>query len=246
MKAVLQLPEVASLGAAEAGARLLEEARAMVAEDRAMSEAMARHGLELVPEGASILTHCNAGGLATGGGGTALAVIVAAHRAGKQISVYADETRPLLQGARLTAWELMREGVPVTLICDSAAGGLMARGMIDLVIVGADRITAAGDVANKVGTYSVAVLAQHHGIPFYVAAPQSTVDLSLRSGSDIPIEERDPAEVTSGPCGPLSPAGVPALNPAFDVTPHELVAAIITDRGVARPPYEETIRRLVG
>lgn len=226
-------------------AELLEEAHAIYREDLAGNRRMGEYGLELIPRGARILTHCNAGALATAGYGTALGLIRAAHEAGKGVSVYADETRPLLQGARLTAWEMLQDGIPVTLITDNMAGYLMARGKADLVIVGADRIAANGDVANKIGTYGVAVLAKEHGIPFYVAAPVSTVDLSLSSGGEIPIEERDHTEVTHLAGRPVAPAGVDVWNPAFDVTPARLVTAIITDRGVVQPPYSENLRRIV-
>ncbi|OAT81284.1 S-methyl-5-thioribose-1-phosphate isomerase [Desulfotomaculum copahuensis] len=228
----------------ELTALLLAEAHAICGEDVAANKRMGNFGRELVPPGARILTHCNAGALATAGYGTALGVIRAAQEAGKHVSVYADETRPLLQGARLTAWEMVQEGIPVTVITDNMAGYLMARGMVDLVIVGADRIAANGDVANKIGTYGVAVLAKEHGLPFYVAAPVSTIDLSLDSGADIPIEERAPEEVTHLAGRPVAAPGVRVWNPAFDVTPARLVTAIITDRGVARPPYRESLKRL--
>ncbi|HLI28079.1 MAG TPA: S-methyl-5-thioribose-1-phosphate isomerase, partial [Chloroflexota bacterium] len=192
--------------------------------------------------GARVLTHCNAGALATGGYGTALGVIRAAVEAGKRVHVWVDETRPFLQGARLTAWELQADGIPLTLITDNMAGYFMARGEVDLVVVGADRIAANGDVANKIGTYSVAVLAHAHGIPFYVAAPLSTVDLSLPDGTAIPIEERAPSEVTHLAGQRIAPEGVAAANPAFDVTPARYVTAIITECGVLRPPYEEALR----
>lgn len=221
-------------GVAEA---LRAEAQRIWDEDAAMCEAIGAAGAELVPEGATILTHCNTGSLATGGIGTAFGVIVTAHRQGKGVDVLACETRPLGQGARLTSWELARHRIPGRVIVDSAAGTLMARGEVDLVITGADRIAANGDAANKIGTYSLAVLAQAHGIPFYVAAPRSTFDLTLESGDDIPIEERPASEVVTAP-------GVAAYNPAFDVTPGEMITAIVTDRGVARPPYGQAIRRL--
>jgi methylthioribose-1-phosphate isomerase len=193
-----------------------------------------------------VLTHCNAGALATAGYGTALGVIRAAHEQGKRIHVWVDETRPLLQGARLTAWELQQEGIPCTLIADNMAGYLMQQGRVDCAVVGADRIAANGDAANKIGTYSVAVLAHHHGVPFYVAAPFSTVDFGLASGRDIPIEERDPEEVSllaHLAKQPVCPAGVSIYNPAFDPTPSDLIAAIITEAGVIRPPYRETLAR---
>lgn len=224
---------------------MLAEAHAIFNEDLAGNKAMGRHALELIPDGARILTHCNAGALATAGYGTALGVIRAAHEAGKKVSVYADETRPLLQGARLTAWEMVQEGIPVTLLTDNMAGYLMARGMVDLVVVGADRIAANGDAANKIGTYGVAVLAGEHGIPFYVAAPVSTVDLSLPDGNHIPIEERNPDEVTHFAGQPVAPEGVKVWNPAFDVTPARLIEAIITDRGLARPPYRKSLEKLI-
>lgn len=215
---------------------LIEEAQLILEEDIAMNRAMGRHGAALLQDGQTILTHCNAGALATGGYGTALGVIRAAWEAGKKIRVIADETRPVLQGARLTAWELMQDGIPVTLITDSMAGSFMRQGMIHGCIVGADRIAANGDVANKIGTYSVAVLAKAHGIPFYVAAPSSTIDLGTKSGQDIPIEQRNPLEVTAVHGGrPVAPEGVAVLNPAFDVTPAELITAIITERGVCKP-----------
>jgi methylthioribose-1-phosphate isomerase len=221
------------------------EARAIAREDEEACLAIARLGAELVPEGARVLTHCNTGSLATGGCGTAQGVIVAAHRQGKVAHVWVGETRPLLQGARLTAWELRRLGVPMTLVADTAAGSLMARGLVDLVVVGADRIAANGDVANKVGTYQLAVLARHHGIPLYVAAPASTLDPATRRGEDIVIEQRDPEEVLAPLGVRLAPDGVAAANPAFDVTPARLVTAIVTDRGVARPPYRSSIRALL-
>jgi methylthioribose-1-phosphate isomerase len=225
---------------------LLErEAQAIYEEDLAANRRLGEHGAELLPRRSSVLTHCNAGGLATAGIGTALGVICAARDAGKKISVYADETRPVLQGARLTAWELKRERIPVTLITDGMAGSLMRQGKVDAVVVGTDRTAANGDVANKIGTYSVAVLAAHHGVPFYVAAPISSIDLSCRSGEQIPIEERSPTEVTHVNGKPIAPAGVKVWNPAFDVTPHDLVTAIITENGVARPPYRSSLRRLV-
>jgi methylthioribose-1-phosphate isomerase len=202
------------------------------------------HGAALVPERASVLTHCNAGGLATAGYGTALGVIRGAIEAGKTIRVLAAETRPLLQGARLTAWELMEDGIETVVIADSSAGSLMRRGRIDLVVVGADRIAQNGDVANKIGTYSVAVLAKEHGIPFYVAAPLSTIDLACPDGDRIPIEERDPVEVTETFGTRTAPHGVGVLNPAFDVTPARYVAAIITERGVARAPYGDSLAAL--
>jgi len=223
---------------------LLNEAHIIYREDLASNRRMGEFGQALVPQKAAILTHCNAGALATAGIGTALGVIRAARDAGKDVSVYADETRPLLQGARLTTWEMRQEKIPVTLLTDNMAGYLMARGMVDLVIVGADRIAANGDVANKIGTYGVSVLAREHGIPFYVAAPVSTIDFSISSGRDIPIEERDEHEVTHFAGRMVAPEGVNVWNPAFDVTPARLVTAIITDRGVAYPPYIESLAAL--
>jgi len=213
------------------------EALAITQEDEKINRAMGKHGEVLIPDGARVLTHCNAGALATAGYGTALGVIRAAVEAGKNISVVADETRPFLQGARLTAWELQKDNIPVTLICDNMAGYLMSRGEIDCVIVGADRISANGDVANKIGTYTVAVLAKEHNIPFYVAAPVSTIDLSLSDGSHIPIEERDPRELTHIKDIQLAPAGIDVFNPAFDITPQRLVTAIITENGVVKGDY---------
>jgi methylthioribose-1-phosphate isomerase len=215
---------------------LLAEAEAILQEDIALCKAMGQHGAELIKDGQTVLTHCNAGALATAGYGTALGVIRAACEQGKKIQVIADETRPVLQGARLTAWELMQDHIPVTLITDNMAGSLMRQGKIHLCVVGADRIAANGDVANKIGTYSVAVLAKAHGIPFYVAAPYSTIDLKTKTGADIPIEQRNPAEVTSiHGSHPVAPAGVGVYNPAFDVTPAELITGVITERGVIKP-----------
>ena len=238
------LPDAEKLAAVKS--RLVEEAQGVLAEDVAINRAMGRHGAALLPDAGTVLTHCNAGALATGGYGTALGVIRAAVAAGKKLQVFADETRPFLQGARLTAWELMQDGIPVTLISDSMAGHFMKQGEIKAVIVGADRIAANGDVANKIGTYSVAVLAHVHGIPFYVAAPISTLDLRLASGDLIPIEERSSAEVTQLAGISIAPANVVARHPAFDVTPHRYVTAIVTERGVARPPFTESLRTLAG
>lgn len=238
--------EVAHLPAVEAVQLLAAEAEAILQEDLANNRAMGRYGAELVPDKAGILTHCNAGALATAGYGTALGVIRAAKEMGKDIHVFADETRPLLQGARLTAWELQREGIPVTLITDNMAAFVMQKGWVDLVLVGADRIAANGDTANKIGTYGLAVLARHHGIPFYVAAPFSTFDLTLKSGAEIPIEERSPEEVTAFGGRPVAPPGVKVFNPAFDVTPAELITAIITERGVIYPPFTENIAQMMG
>jgi methylthioribose-1-phosphate isomerase len=223
---------------------LLEEARAILDEDLAACRRMGDLGADLIPPDARLLTHCNAGALATAGYGTALGVVRSAARQGKVRLVYADETRPFLQGARLTAWELMQDGIPTTLIADNMAGHLMSRGEIDAVVVGADRIAANGDVANKIGTYTVAVLARENGIPFYVAAPTSTFDLATPTGAGIPIEERAAQEVTHHGGRRLAPAGVSVRNPAFDVTPHRYVTAIVCERGVARPPYTESLARL--
>ena len=224
--------------------RLVAEAQRILAEDIAINEAMGRHGADLMPDSGTVLTHCNAGALATGGYGTALGVIRAAVGAGKKLRVFADETRPFLQGARLTAWELAKDQIPVTLITDNMAGHFMKQGEIRAVIVGADRIAANGDTANKIGTYSVAVLAHENGIPFYVAAPLSTIDMSLPSGDQIPIEERSSAEVTHLGGVAFAPAEVSARHPAFDVTPERYITAIITERGVARAPYTESLRAL--
>lgn len=226
----------------EVHARLLEEARKIEEEDRQMCADIGRHGSELLWDGMGVLTHCNAGGLATAGDGTALSIMFAAAAQGKNIHVYADETRPLLQGARLTTWELQQRGVPVTLICDNMAGWVMKEQRVQAVITGADRIAANGDSANKIGTYSVALLAKAHGIPFYIAAPSSTFDLKIATGAEIPIEQRKPEEVTAGMGKVTAPKGVAVYNPAFDVTPAELIAAIITERGVIRPVTEEAIR----
>ena len=225
--------------------RLLDEAHAIAEEDRAMCRAIGRFGAELLAPGSGVLTHCNAGGLATADYGTALAVIFSAHEQGKGVSVYADETRPLLQGSRLTAWELQRRGVPVTLICDNMAAQVMKEKRVQAVVVGADRIAANGDTANKIGTYGVALLARAHGIPFYVAAPSSTFDLSLPDGSSIPIEQRDPREVTHGFGRATAPEGVGVYNPAFDVTPAELISGIVTERGVIRPVDTPTVRAVL-
>lgn len=215
---------------------LIVEAQAILDEDIELCRAMGRHGAELIKDGQTVLTHCNAGALATAGYGTALGVIRAAWEQGKKINVIADETRPVLQGSRLTAWELMQDRIPVTLITDNMAGSLMRQGKIHLCVVGADRVAANGDVANKIGTYSVAVLAKAHGIPFYVAAPYSTIDLKTKSGADIPIEQRNPLEVTTiHGSHPVAPDGVAVYNPAFDVTPAELITGIITERGIFNP-----------
>ena len=231
--------------AGDVRARVGAAACALVAEDERICRDLGRAGADLVPDPARILTHCNAGALATAGYGTALGVVRAAVEAGRSVSVLADGTRPFLQGARLTAWELQRDGIPVTVITDNMAGNLMARGEIDLVIVGADRIAANGDTANKIGTYGVAVLAREHGIPFYVAAPLSTIDLATPTGAEIPIEERGRAEVAQIGDRMLVPEGVPVRHPAFDVTPARLVTAIVTEAGVARPPFAESLAALV-
>ena len=224
---------------------LIDEALRMHAEDIAANQAMGRHGATLMPSSGGVLTHCNAGALATAGYGTALGVIRAAVEAGKKIHVYADETRPFLQGARLTAWELMKDGIPTTEISDSMAGVMRQKGKIGAIVVGADRVAANGDVANKVGTYTVAVMAKEHNIPFYVAAPISTVDLATPDGSKIPIEQRNPREVTHIGGKQMTPDGVGIENPAFDVTPAKYVTAIVTERGIARAPYTESLQRLV-
>jgi methylthioribose-1-phosphate isomerase len=225
---------------------LIEEAKRMHAEDIAANQAMGRHGATLMPSEGGVLTHCNAGALATAGYGTALGVIRAAVEAGKKIHVYADETRPFLQGSRLTAWELMKDGIPTTVISDNMAGAMMKQGKIGAIVVGADRIAANGDVANKIGTYTVAVLAKENGIPFYVAAPISTVDLACPDGSKIPIEQRNAREVSHIAGKQMVPDGVSIENPAFDVTPAKYVTAIITERGIARAPFEESLSKLAG
>jgi methylthioribose-1-phosphate isomerase len=229
-------------GPREWTSRLLAEAMAIEDEDRRMCRAIGAAGAHLIGDGQGVLTHCNAGGLATAEYGTALAVIFTAAEQGRRFHVYADETRPLLQGARLTAWELHQAGIPVTLLCDSMAGQVMKEGRVQLAIVGADRIAANGDTANKIGTYGVALLARAHGIPFYVAAPSSTFDLSLPNGDGIPIEQRDPREITHGFGRQTAPDGIAVYNPAFDVTPHHLIAGIITEKGLIQPVCEETIR----
>jgi len=227
-------------------AMLKAEAISIEQEDLQICRAIGRNGAALIKEGSTILTHCNAGGLATAGYGTALGVVRAAHEAGKKIQVFADETRPWLQGARLTAWELMKDGIPVTLIADNMAGYFMKKGEITCCVVGADRIAANGDTANKIGTYSVAVLARENGIPFYVAAPISTLDLTLANGDDIPIEERHSREVTHLQGLPVAPEGIKVRNPAFDVTPAKYIAGIITEKGVVRGDYERELKKLVG
>jgi methylthioribose-1-phosphate isomerase len=225
-------------------ARMIEEAKNIRLDDIAICRAMGKHGAALVPDGKTVLTHCNAGALATAGYGTALGVIRAAAEAGKKIDVFADETRPFLQGARLTAWELQQDGIATTLITDNMAGHFLHSGRIGCVVVGADRIAANGDVANKIGTYSLAVLAKENNVPFYVAAPVSTFDLTLRSGDSIPIEQRSAEEVTHVFGVPVAPENIAVENPAFDVTPARYVTAIISERGVARAPYLESLRRL--
>ena len=224
---------------------LIAEAQQICQEDLAINECIGKNGAPLIPDGKTVLTHCNAGSLATAGYGTALGVIRAAIAAGKQIDVFADETRPFLQGSRLTVWELQHDGIPATLITDNMAGHFLHSGRIGCVVVGADRIAANGDVANKIGTYSVAVLAKENNVPFYVAAPVSTLDLSLASGDQIPIEQRSALEVTHVHGIPVAPEGTRVENPAFDVTPNRYVAAIITERGVARPPFSESLRKLL-
>jgi methylthioribose-1-phosphate isomerase len=223
---------------------LKEEAELILAEDIAINKKIGKNGEKLIPKAATILTHCNAGSLATGGYGTALGVIRAAKEAGKSVTVIADETRPWLQGLRLTAFELMEDGIPVQVIVDSAAGYFMRNRRIDLVITGADRIAANGDVANKIGTYQIAVLARENGIPFYVAAPISTIDLDIGSGDQIPVEERDPREVSLFRNHRIGPKGVDVMNPAFDITPSRYVTAIITEKGIVKPPYKSGIKKL--
>jgi len=227
-------------------AALLAEAHAIHAEDQTMCRAIGRHGAALLQDGDGVLTHCNAGGLATSDYGTALAVVYAAAAEGKRLHVFADETRPLLQGARLTAWELRERGIDVTVICDNMAAQVMREGRVQAVVVGADRIAANGDAANKIGTYGLAVLAGAHGVPFYVAAPSSTFDLSIASGGAIPIEQRDPREITHGFGRQTVPDGVAVYNPAFDVTPAGRISAIVCERGVIRPVCRETIAAMLG
>jgi len=236
--------EVKDLPIEEVRRQLKDEAIRIRLEDIAINEAIGRNGADLIPDEKTVLTHCNAGALATAGYGTALGVIRAAVASGKRVDVFADETRPFLQGARLTVWELQHDGIPATLITDNMAGHFLHSGRIGAVVVGADRIAANGDVANKIGTYSVAVLAKENGVPFYVAAPISTLDLSLASGDGIPIEQRAASEVTHVQGVAMAPEGVKVENPAFDVTPHRYVSAIITERGVARAPYTESLRAL--
>jgi len=238
--------ETKHLGVSAVRERLVSEAQRVRDEDIAINRAIGRHGAPLVPDGKTVLTHCNAGALATAGFGTALGVIRAAVQMGKKIDVFADETRPFLQGARLTAWELQRDGIDTTLITDNMAGHFLKSGRIGCVVVGADRIAANGDVANKIGTYGVAVLAKENGVPFYVAAPISTLDLTLASGEQIPIEERAATEVTHVQGVHVAPDGIKVANPAFDVTPNRYVTAIVTEKGVARAPFEESLKRLAG
>lgn len=226
---------------------LINEARRIYVEDLAANEALSKHGAALMPASGGVLTHCNAGALATAGGyGTALGVIRAAVESGKKLHVFADETRPVLQGSRLTAWELQKDGIPTTVIADNMAGAMMRQGKIGAVVVGADRIAANGDTANKIGTYTVAVLAKEHGIPFYVAAPFTSIDLETPDGSKIPIEQRAAREVTHVGATRIAPEGIKVENPAFDVTPNAFIAAIITERGVAKPPFTESLRKLAG
>ena len=247
MREAFKKAKADNLSVEEAKQALVAEAQAIFNEDIEANRALGRFGGELLPDGATVLTHCNAGALATAGDyGTALGVVRGARDAGKRVAVIADETRPFLQGSRLTAWELSKDEIPVTIITDNMAGHVMKQGKVDVVVVGADRIAANGDTANKIGTYMVAVLARQHNIPFYVAAPISTIDLKIPSGEKIPIEERDAREVTHVRDHQLAPDGVEVHNPAFDVTPNELIAAIITDKGVARPPFTESLKRMCG
>ena len=243
LAAITPLPPPAS--AHDLASALLAAARAIHDEDRELCAAIGRHGAALLPDG-GILTHCNTGGLATGGAGTALAAITTAWQQGRKIHVFADETRPLFQGARLTAWELVQQGIPVTVLVDAAAGHLLSTGRVQACIVGADRITAAGDAANKIGTYALALLARAHGVPFYVAAPSSTFDLSIESGADIPIEERAAAEVLAPLGVAAAPAGAAAFNPAFDVTPATLITALVTEHGVIQPVTRDRIAAVLG
>jgi len=226
--------------------RVLKTAQTIHDEDKRMCKSIGLNGVELIPQKARILTHCNTGGLATGQYGTALSVIYHAHVAKKNIHVWVDETRPLLQGSRLTAWELMRAEIPMKLVTDSMAGHLMQTGKVDLVIVGTDRVAANGDMANKIGTYSLAVLAKYHDIPFYVATPASTIDLNIGSGAEIPIEERDSKEITSIGNAEIAPARVEVYNPAFDVTPASLITAYVTERGIIKPDFSENLKRIFG
>jgi methylthioribose-1-phosphate isomerase len=244
MKGLFTKLLTAGASMAEVKEKILAEAHTMYAEDIDACKTMGAHGAALLPDEGGVLTHCNAGALATCGYGTALGVIRAAVERGKRIHVYADETRPFLQGARLTAWELMADGIPTTVICDNMAASLMRAGKINAVVVGADRIAANGDTANKIGTYNVAILAKEHDIPFYVAAPWSTIDLKTATGDAIPIEERPHVEVTHHAGKQLTPNGVGICNPAFDVTPARYITAIITERGVLRAPYAESLREM--
>lgn len=243
MKACYDRKQDSSIGSIKGA--LVEEAIRICDEDIASNRLIGFHGKDLIKDGDSILTHCNAGALATGGFGTALGIIRAARDEGKSLHVYVDETRPILQGARLTCWEMRREEIPATLITDNMAGFVMKRGKVNLVIVGADRIAANGDAANKIGTYTLAVLSKEHGIPFYVAAPLSTVDMKIATGDEIPIEERNGSEVLTFEGKPTAPEGIGAYNPAFDVTPGDYLTAIITEAGIARPPYEESLREFM-
>ena len=241
MKQALATGVQAGEGVVELVARLRQEADRIHDDDLESCRAIGRHGAALVPDDAHILTHCNAGALATAGYGTALGVVRGAVDAGKRVAVYADETRPVLQGARLTAWELVKDGIPTTVITDNMAAAIMARERVDLVVVGADRIAANGDAANKIGTYGLAIAAHAHGIPFYVAAPWSTIDLATPTGAEIPIEERNAKEVTHMAGTQVTPAGALVRNPSFDVTPHRYITAIVTERGILRPPYLEAL-----
>ena len=246
MRTRFKREETTTQDVAEIKARLIEEAKTIFKDDIEANRSIGRYGADLIADGSTVLTHCNAGALATAGDyGTALGVIRGARDAGKRVAVIADETRPFLQGLRLTAWELAKDDIPVTVITDNMAGHVMKSGKVDAVVVGADRIAANGDAANKIGTYMVAVLAHKHNIPFYVAAPISTLDLTLETGQDIPIEERDSKEITHIGQQQLAPDGVEVHNPAFDVTPNELITAIITDKGVARQPYVDSLRAIV-
>jgi methylthioribose-1-phosphate isomerase len=238
------LDQVHKEGVEETKAKLIEEALRICEEDVEANHKIGEYGKRLVRNGDGVLTHCNAGALATAGYGTALGVIYAAWDEGKKIQVFVDETRPLLQGCRLTAWELVQEKIPATVVTDSMAGVLMTKNKINLVLVGADRIAGNGDTANKIGTYSLAVLSKFHNIPFYVAAPASTIDLTLASGADIPIEERDIREVTHFQGTPITPRGIKAFNPAFDVTPHSLIRAIITEKGIIRKPFHQHLKKM--
>lgn len=241
MKQALATGVQAGEGVVELAARLRQEADRIHDDDLESCRAIGRHGATLVPDDARILTHCNAGALATAGYGTALGVVRGAVDAGKRVAVYADETRPFLQGARLTAWELVKDGIPTTVITDNMAAAIMARERVDLVVVGADRIAANGDAANKIGTYGLAIAAHAHGIPFYVAAPWSTIDLATPTGAEIPIEERSAKEVTHMAGAQVTPDGAQVRNPSFDVTPHRYITAIVTERGILRPPFLEAL-----